>query len=262
MEITTRPRRCVIVALALLGGLATIAPAAGQNQATRSLRAVEAIDGSSVKLDGDILRLAGIEVPLASDGRYAQGWAERSRQALQALIAGKTLRLNFVEAGRDRYSRLLAQATDEDGVWLQGEMLRNGLARVWVASLAPDRLQDMLKLENDARLGRRGLWGDPFFTVLSAEAIDRRHLDRFQLVEGKVKAVATVRGLTFLNFGEDWRQDFTVEIDAASRRALIKAGLDPARLKDKTIRVRGWPTWRNGPAIDVKYPAQIEVLSD
>ena len=182
MKITTWPHRCVMIALALSAGLSTIAPVAGQNQATRSLRAIEAIDGSSIKLDGDILRLAGIEVPLASDGRYAQTWAERSRQALQTLSAGKLLKLSFVEAGRDRYSRLLAQASDDNGLWLQGEMLRNGLARVWTPSLAPERLQDMLKLENDARLAKRGLWSDSCFSVLGADASDRRHLDRFQIV--------------------------------------------------------------------------------
>jgi hypothetical protein len=104
------------------------------------------------------------------------------------------------------------------------------------------------------------MWSDAFFAVLDATGIDRRHLDRLQLVEGQVKAVATVRGTTYINFGDDWRGDFTIELDAPTRRAFIKAGLDPPSLKDRKLRVRGWPTWRNGPAIDVKYVAQIELL--
>ncbi len=262
MDANTRRLGRVIVALALLASVAgaTITPAAGQNQAIRSVHAVDAIDGHSVKLDGEVAVLAGIEVPLASDGQYAQRWAEKARLALHDLVAGRMLALTMVGPGRDRYARILAQIADENGVWLQGELLRAGLARVWVTSDPPDRLEDMLKLENEARLAKRGLWGDAFFAVLSADVIDRRHLDRLQLVEGKVKAVATIRGITYLNFGNDWRSDFTIELDAQTRRAFVKAGKDPAKLKDKTIRVRGWPLWRNGPAIEAKYPAQLEVL--
>jgi endonuclease YncB( thermonuclease family) len=232
----------------------------GQNQGVRSAHAIDAIDGHSVKLDDETLVLAGIAVPLPGDGAYAQRWAEQARRKLHDLVAGRTLTLVPVDPGHDRYWRLVAQASDDKGVWLQGELLRAGLARVWVPSSTADRLEEMLKLEREARLGKRGMWSDTFFAALDADSIDRHHLDRLQLVEGRVKAVATVRGTTYLNFGDDWRRDFTVEIDAQTRRAFVKVGIDPASLKDRKLRVRGWPTWRNGPAIDVKYVSQIELL--
>ncbi len=252
-------RRQVITALACLAGLAAIRPAAGEEKSLR--KALEIIDGHTIKIDGDILCLAGIEVPLASDGAYAQRWADKALAALRDLAGGKMLSLMPVGAGRDRYARLLVQVTDQAGIWLQGEMLRAGLARVWVPSDAPDRLNDMLRIERDARVARRGLWGDKFFEVLTTDTVDRRHLDRLQLVEGKVKAVATVRDLTYLNFGDDWRSDFTIEIQSQHRRSFTKAGLNPATLKDKTLRVRGFLFWRNGPAIDAQFPAQVELLT-
>ncbi len=226
----------------------------------RSAHVASAIDGHSLQLDGEVAVLAGIEVPLPSDGRYAQRWAQLARQKLQALAAGATLQFTVVGSGHDRYARLLAQVGDGHGLWLQGEMLRAGLARVWVPSNTPDRLAQMLALEDEARRARRGLWSDPFFAVLEAEGIGFQHLDQLQLVEGKVMAVATVRGTTYVNFGADWRADFTLEIDAATRRQLLKAGLDPAALKDHRVRVRGWPLWRNGPAIEIRYAAQLERL--
>jgi endonuclease YncB( thermonuclease family) len=247
-------RRFVIAALALTAS--SIPPAAAQTL----MRVLEASDGVTLKTDTDTVRLAGIEVPLPGDGRYAQAWAEKAHKVLQGLTMGKTVAVTPVDSGRDRYSRILAHVSDGQGAWLQGELLRAGLARVWVPSAAPQRLEEMLKLEQEARLNGRGMWGDAFFVVLRADAIDRRHLDRLQLVEGRVKAVTTVRNVTYLNFGEDWRSDFTIEMSAEIRRAFVKAKLDPKSLPGKLVRVRGWPIWRNGPAIEVKFPAQIEVL--
>lgn len=246
-------RAWVTAALALL--VASL-PAMAQTSA----RVIDVIDGATLKTESQTLRLAGIEVPLPGDGRYAQAWAQKARAMLQGLAAGKTIVVTKVDSGRDRYARVLAQVSDDKGVWLQGELLRAGLARVWTPSAAPDRLDEMLKLEQEARLAKRGLWSDAFFVVLDADAIDRRHLDRLQIVEGRIKAVATVRNVTYLNFGEDWRSDFTVEMSTEVRRAFVKAKLDPKSLQGKLVRVRGWPIWRNGPAIEVKFPAQIEVL--
>ena len=130
--------------------------ALGQNQGVRSAHAIDAIDGRSVKLDDETLVvLAGIAVPLPGDGAYAQRWAEQARRKLHDLVAGRTLTLVPIDPGHDRYWRLLAQASDDKGVWLQGELLRAGLARVWVPSSTADRLDEMLKLEREARLAKR-----------------------------------------------------------------------------------------------------------
>jgi endonuclease YncB( thermonuclease family) len=246
-----------LLSLLLLIGAWCIVPASAQ-ESTRAVQVNEVLDGASFKSGSDTIRLAGIEVPLPGDGRYAQRWAEQAQRLLQKLLADKTATLMVL--GRDRYGRLLAQVDTSDGTWLQGALLKAGLARVWTGPDANDRLADMLKLEQEARDGRRGMWSDPFFVVLPAQDIDRRHLDRLQIVEGRVKAVATIRNVTFLNFGDDWRRDFTIEISNELRRSFVKAGLDPKSLQGKLIRVRGWPFWRNGPAIEVKSPTQIEVL--
>ncbi|MEO8558002.1 MAG: thermonuclease family protein [Rhodospirillales bacterium] len=242
--------------LLLIAWVCGLDPAAAQTPG----RSHEVIDGATLKIDAKVVRLAGIEVPLPGDGRYAQRWAEQARRAVQSFVADKTLNVTPAGAGRDRYGRRLVHIGDEQGHWLQGELLRAGLARVWVPWVTPERLDEMLKLEQEARLAKRGMWGDAFFVVLSADAIDRRHLDRLQIVEGRVKAVATVRNTTYLNFGDDWRSDFTIEMTSDVRRAFVKAKLDPKTLPGKLIRVRGWPIWRNGPAIEVKFPAQIEML--
>ena len=129
------------------------------------------------------------------------------------------------------------------------------------ALLVSSGLAALLALEAEARGARRGLWALPEFRVITSnEAI--RHLDSFQLVQGRVRNVDRKAGRTFVNFGEDWRSDFTVEIAARLRRHLAAVGLDPADYQGKMVRVRGWIKSRNGPLIELVQPEQIEVIAE
>lgn len=77
-----------------------------------------------------------------------------------------------------------------------------------------------------------------------------------------MRDVAVVRGRTFLNYGEDWRSDFTVSIPARDWTRFADAGIVPADYQGRRIRVRGWLKSRNGPMIDITHPEQIEVLTE
>jgi sensor domain CHASE-containing protein len=86
-----------------------------------------------------------------------------------------------------------------------------------------------------------------------------QHVDSLQLVEGIVTSTADVRGRVYLNFGADYRTDFTVAI-AKKHRKRFKS-VDPVTLEGARIRVRGWVELMNGPMIWVSHPARIEILS-
>lgn len=64
----------------------------------------------------------------------------------------------------------------------------------------------------------------------------------------------------YLNFGADWRTDFTITIAARDLKLFEQAGLDLFALEGRTVRVRGWLDSYNGPAIEADHPEQIEVL--
>src|SRR3546814_9669358 len=71
-----------------------------------------------------------------------------------------------------------------EGVWVQGEMLRRGMARVYTFADNRALVAEMLALEREARAARRGIWGHPFYAVRRHDALDR-HIGTFQLVEGR-----------------------------------------------------------------------------
>src|SRR5262249_22959092 len=116
-----------------------------------------------------------------------------------------------------------------------------------------------LSIEDAARQARRGLWADPAYRLRTPDDAGKA-VDRFQIVEGRAVAVAVTDGRGYVNFGADYRTDFTLAFDAAALRLLREAGLALASLRGRRLRVRGWVRWFNGPLIDVSHPEQIELL--
>ncbi len=228
----------------------------------------EVIDGNTIMLDrpvrgSRVVRLAGIEAPRSARGPGDESWplAEDARRTLADLALGNRVHLSFEERAHDRYRRLLAQVHRADGAWLQGEMLKRGMARVRSLIDTRSRLAEMLTIEGRAREHGRGMWNHPFYRIRAPQ--DAEHdMDSFQIVAGVVLDRARVRDRIYLNFGPDWRTDFTVSIDTRLLPAFAKMDLDPMDLKGRRIRVRGWIVSHNGPLIEATHPEQIEVLPD
>jgi hypothetical protein len=61
-----------------------------------------------------------------------------------------------------------------------------------------------------------------------------------------------------MNFGRRWSQALTVTISKRNERGFAGAGLDPKRLENRRVRVRGFVEERSGPRIEVTRPEQIE----
>ena len=185
----------------------------------------EVIDGDTLRLgDGTTVRLVGIEAPKPPPGRHdrTSALAAAAKAALGELALGKAVTLIYGGTRQDRYGRLLAHVYLADGFWLQGELLRRGLARVHVAEDNRARAAEMLALERGARTARRGLWAERAYRVRRPEETSA-DADSFQLVRGTVVSVAVVRGQGYLNFGPDYRTDFTVVVPARARRALCRS---------------------------------------
>ena len=226
-------------------------------------RVVAVIDGATLELDdSETVRLAGIEAPERLGGRDADAsaLADDARRALAALVEGRRVGLAFGGPRRDRHGRLRAHLVRlDDGAWIQAALLDAGLARVM--SLVDDRaaVAEMLGHERRARAGRRGLWTEPRYRVRAA-AEAGSVLRSFQLVEGRVRAAAVVKGRGYLNFGDDWREDFTISIAPRDRRRFEADGIDIGDYEGRLVRVRGWIDSFNGPMIEATHPEQIEVL--
>ena len=223
------------------------------------------VDGDTLVLeDGTEIRLVGIQAPKLPLGRpNFRAWplAAEAKAALQEMALGRRVELRYGGRRLDRHGRRLAHLYGDGGRWLQAELLRRGLARVYTFRDNRALAARMLALEAEARAARRGIWGLRFYRPLNLEEA-RQHIGSFQLVEGRVLETAVVRGRAYLNFGADWRSDFTISISPRDRHQFVADGIDPTGFSGRRVRVRGWLKSYNGPMIDVSHPEQIEVLEE
>ncbi len=209
--------------------------------------------------DGRVLRLEGLGPPRAP-ADHTGPWilGEVSTSDVSEDLPGMALSIAPTDAP-DRYGRLAVQAFTEEGRWINGELVAEGLARVETLPGEARCAAEALVLEDEARQARRGMWRLAAYQVLSPEEAAAFTND-FQIVEGEIVSTADVRGRIYLNFGADWRTDFTLTIAPGDARAFARAGLNPLNWAGRRVRARGWLSWYNGPQIEVDHPEQIELL--
>lgn len=226
-------------------------------------RVAEIVDGDTLRLaDGRELRLVGLQAPKLPLGRPGfPTWplAPEAKAALETLALDRELELFFGGARMDRHGRVLAHLLRSDGEWIQGAMLASGMARTY--SFADNRalVSELLAREQVARAERRGIWALDWYRIRRPDETEA-DLDSFQLIEGRALGVAEQRANTYLNFGPDWRTDFTLVAGARARKLCADAGLALPALEGRHVRARGWIESFNGPMIEITHPEQIEVL--
>ena len=220
-------------------------------------------DGRDVRLAGLLFPPAPLTVPLAP-GTWPPGLAAHA--ALADLTSQATSEIAQTRSSYDRYGRAEAQVyLDRNGkrIWLQRALVEQGHAIVSSSAGGGVCLKPLLIAEDAARRARLGLWANAAYRIHdAAQPRDLRRLrSGFALVEGKVLSVTQRSGQLYLNFGADWRTDFTVVV----AKGLLKGTSDDAHpaasLSGHTIRVRGWIERRYGPAIELFDLNDLEVLT-
>lgn len=199
--------------------------------------------------------------PASADDPSA-AWLEAARAALSRLVLGREIVFRPLTATPDRFGRIpAAAAEDAQGRSLHLALVGAGLARVIpVATLAEAAcIRALLAREAEARAAGRGLWADPAFAVRQAADPDlAAHAGSYQIVEGLVRSVGYAAARHYLNFGTNFRSDFTVVIGDKERDRFAAAGFDPARLSGREVRVRGMLLARDGGLMTLTVPEEIE----
>ncbi|HTQ13902.1 MAG TPA: thermonuclease family protein [Rhizomicrobium sp.] len=221
-------------------------------------------NGALILTDGRAIHVEGVLLPAGAADHAPDYFAGQALNTLSTLTHGRGVTLTATPPKEDRYGRLRAQVFAPDNAqdsWIQVAMLKRGLARV---SIAPDRAQcagELYAAEAQARAARYGIWSNPAYAVRAASAVGRADMGTFQIVAGRVLTATLKDGRAFLDFGADWKTDFTVVISPADMAAFHARGIDPRDYAGKTVRVRGWLEWRDGPEIEAAVPEDIEVTN-
>ena len=211
-------------------------------------------DGTTFTLvDGRRVRLAAVLAPSGTEPH-----AREATAALATLISGKSAALALNASATDRHGRLLAHVFRDD-TWIQLELIAAGHARVQTRTDMRRCAKPLLAAEATARSGKRGLWALPHYRVRAPDELDDV-IGTFQIVEGRVRSVAAVKGRAYLNFGADYRTDFTATIAPRDVKRLRQDAVDPAAWAGKRVRLRGWLSRLNGPELELTHAEQIQII--
>lgn len=226
-------------------------------------RVDQVLDGLTIVLkDKKIIRLSSIDIP---DHAYPDGGTINlaAKAALEKLLPSGTEVLIYQTrmAKTGRTNRLGQELTHlvkkEDGTWLNGALVENGYARAMPSDTNPDHAATLYTLEQKARKANLLLWSDKGWPVLTPERAGEG-IGEYRIVEGTVVSAATVKNNLYLNFGKNWKDDFTIMLTPAIRRDLARRGIDPLALPHKTIRARGYIREYNGPFMEPESALRLE----
>jgi len=208
----------------------------------------------------EVAGLAGPATVLLEDGRRVRladiRTVDRGAEALAPRGSAELRRAG--ELGEDRHGRIPGDVVlDATAESLSIALLRRGLAFVDPAGMQEGCHRALFAAEAAAEEAGAGVWarGGP---ILSADAADlEAHEGRYALVEGTVVSAEATRRTVYLNFGVDYRTDFT----ALARRRDVRRWEDRLlRLEGERVRVRGVLEAWHGGLIRIEHPAQVERL--
>lgn len=123
----------------------------------------QVIDGDTVVLDdGRKVRYVGIDTPeLGKIDHPPEFLAEAARGENSRLTLHQPVRLEFDAERYDQYGRTLAYVFLADGRLVNAELVRAGLARVYIIPPNVKYQQLLVEEQRQALAARRGLWEKP-----------------------------------------------------------------------------------------------------
>ena len=156
---------------------------------------------------------------------------------------------------KDRYNTTHQIALDKNGNIIQEKLLKNGLA--YLIDTRSSHLENFIKSENFAIKQKKGIWSKR--KIISPNETEKK-IYSFQIIQGRVKQATLKKNFLYLNFGEDWRTDFTVGIPKKIIKVFKKKKVDINNLDGKKIRVRGFIEHYYGAFIKIDRFEQLQIF--
>ncbi len=215
------------------------------------VRVVRVLDGDTVRVsDGRTVRLLGVDTP-----EKGEPLAEEARLWLVEQSLGRVVTLEEC-AEKDKYGRTLA-LLESSGRKLNLKLAGAGLAvPMLIPPCANTVAESVLEASASALEIRRGVYGSGFYDPVphyrAGEIIGEKGV-----VFGKVLNIHRGKKAVHLNFGSDWKTDFTAVLFKRGQSRFRSLGLNPEDLVGRNVYVLGKVKQYYGPRIIVSGPEQI-----
>ncbi|MDP2940398.1 MAG: thermonuclease family protein [Candidatus Omnitrophota bacterium] len=230
-----------------------------------AVRVKQVIDGDTIILfNNQHVRYIGIDTPELRkniNGVWVyepMPFAEDAKDFNQRLVEGKLVRLEFDLEKKDKYNRLLAYCFVGE-TFVNAKLLEEGLSLIYTRPPNIKYVNLFVKLQKQARENKKGFWRE--VKIVPAQLADK-FIGSFKTVEGKVKNTSISDKAIHLNFGKDYKNDFSAvifkqDLTLFDTDTLVKNNF----YRGKKLRITGFIKDYQGPEIIVNHPSQIENLN-
>jgi len=242
--------------------------------------AYDGLEGNYIKIANgqnilpDLLIIPGLNNPIGT--LSSQSFQTETKAFLDTLLNGQDLTLYCDKKAENRRSKLkgpknthiFLSEKDLPDRYLQSILIKAGYAILYPAPssafTASPHYQTLMKAEYIARRQKRGLWALEAYQTYDAKNVKAlaQQTGQFVLVQGTVLNAEHIGKTIYLNFGENWRQDFTVEIDEKAQKRFSTLDITPLNLKGQTINIRGWVDYKAGPRLELLSPYHLKIVED
>lgn len=152
----------------------------------------------------------------------------------------------------DRYGHAIMDDGDRNHEWVS-----QGTAIAY-SDIASEQNQSLFAAEVTARTQRVGLWKNDAVAIPHQQA--KQALNHYALIVGMVEEVSLQRAGAYINFGADWKKDFTIYVPKKTVTQMDSTAL--VALKGKEVLVRGYVHSYYGPRITLLNPQMMEVMDE
>lgn len=211
-------------------------------------------DGDTVTLNnGERVRLLGINTPEIKN-RYKRGEAGglTAKRWLKNQVKNRSVRLEKDRTKRDKYNRLLAHLFTKEGLHINLEMVKMGLAIVNIHPPNFNHQRALLNAQEKAEIDRRGLWKLATYQprpILKLKHHKFRGWGRFTGIPLALKKGKKFERLIFSK---------TISLRIPQKNKALFLPLE--QYIGKKLEIRGWPSRRNGHySILVRHPSALIV---
>jgi len=212
------------------------------------------IDGDTIEIDGgERVRYIGVDAPELGEPLY-----EEARDFQEKVVLGAYVRIETCkEEPRDGYKRTLA-FVHKGNVDVGEQLLRYGYARTLFMGRCGRAVAGRYrKIERGAFLVGLGVW-----SLQDTRQVDHtdagRYIGCLMSVTGKVVNVHEGPKAFHLNFGKNYRTDFTAVLFRKDLSRLVEEGLHPVTgYEGRFVKVTGILKEYKGPQIIVESADQL-----
>ncbi len=217
---------------------------------------IDVIDYRTFRMNGATYQAAYLYVPdnvMRAEGTYR----DTVKRQLTAHLSHDRLNMQPVMKDRHGVQHVMLGA-------FQKSQLMHGFAACFAPELG-EYPSELRQAQAKAK-PKGGIWAqiDTINALRLAELwpnFRRENVDgKWMVVRGTITDIALRKNMMYINFGEDWKTDFTLFVPTTHKKHFPKTWRD--QMIGKTVEVMGFVYHSYGPMIDITHPSQLTVMEE